>query len=167
MTHQEGIARCLSSILSLDAETLAIFRRGNPFDKLLRSFDEFNSEGKGLYKNQRARNHYKMSVAAFAAYESGVKINDLYAEHCVPVALTIQKLLTAPQKDTASILAILQENEVVVITREEQIRIDAAVHRGGLGLRNRMPEGGVGCSRLDAAGIKIAPETLGNTLLVK
>ena len=167
MTHQEGIARCLSAVLSLDAETLAIFRRGNPFDKLLRSFDEFNSEGKGLYKNQRARNHYKMSEAALAAYESGVKITDLDAEHCGPVAITIPKLLTAQQQDTASILAILQANEVVIITREEQIRIDTAVHRGGLGLRNRMPEGGVGCSRLDAAGIKIAPETLENTLLVK
>lgn len=167
MTHQEGIVRCLAAILSLDAETLAIFSRGNPFDKLLRSFDEYNSDGKGLYKNQRARNHYRTSVAAFAAYKSGIKINDLYAEHCVPFALTIQKLLTAPQKDTASILAILQENEVVIITREEQIRIDAAVLRGGLGLRNRMPEGGIGCSQLEAAGIRIAPETLGNTLLVK
>lgn len=167
MTHQEGIARCLAAILSQDDETLAIFRRGNPFDKLLRSSDEFNSEGKGLYKNQRARNHYKMSVAAFTAFESGIRINDLFAEHCVPVALTIQKLLAAPRKDTASILAILQENEVVIITKEEQVRIDAAVHKGGLGLRNKMPEGGVGCSRLDAAGIIIAPETLGNTLLVK
>lgn len=108
-----------------------------------------------------------MSVAAFAAYESEVKIADLYAEHCVPVALTIQKLLTAPRKDAAAIMAILLENEVVIITREEQNRIDAAVHKDGLRLRNRMPKGGVGCSRLDAAGIRIAPETLGNTLLVK
>lgn len=167
MTHQEGIARCLSAILSLDAETLSKFRRGNPFDKLVRSFDEYNSEGKGLYQNPRARNHYKWSVAALAAYESGVKIKALYAEHCIPVALTIQKLLTASQKDTAFILAILQENEVVIITKEEQNKIDAAVHKGGLGLRNKMPEGGVACSRLEAAGIKIAPETLGNTLLVK
>ena len=50
MTHQEGIARCITAILAQNDETVSAFRRGNPFDKLLRSYDEFNSSGEPLYR---------------------------------------------------------------------------------------------------------------------
>ncbi len=161
MTHQEGIARCLTALLAQDTETIAIFRRGNPFDKLIRSYDEYNSIGEGLYRNIRGKNHYKMSVDA---YNSGLPANKLYGEHCIPIKLIIKELMELPQINLATVLLTLQRNEVVLITDSERNYLDSSVEKGGLGVRSRMPF--CGRTRLEAAGIAIAPETLNKGLLV-
>lgn len=78
MNHQEAIAHCVTAVLTQNDETVRAFLRGNPFDKLLRSYDEFTSKGEPLYKRERAKKHYKMSVKAF---ESNLPVKELYGEH--------------------------------------------------------------------------------------
>lgn len=158
MTHQEGIARCLVAILAQDDETIAAFRRGNPFDKLLRSYDEFNSAGEPLYKSERARNHYKMSVRAF---QSGLSVKELYGEHRIPLSVIRARLLKS-DRSYKTISDILESNEVVLITKEEAKGLDKSISKGGFGLRSSLPENGK--CRFEIAAIQIALETTANKL---
>ncbi|GAB2777860.1 hypothetical protein HNQ93_001734 [Hymenobacter luteus] len=158
VTHQEAIAKCVTAILALDEEIVTEFRRGNPFDKLIRSFDEFTADGKPLYRNKRGSNHYKMSVAAKT---SGLTADKLYGEHRIPVSVIIRRLLDS-DRSYESIYKILKEGEVVLITEGEAKLLDRRVSNGGSGLRNRMPESGL--CRLDEAGIMIDSSTLTNQL---
>lgn len=158
MNHQEGIAHCIAAILAQDDETVSAFRKGNPFDKLLRSYDEFNSSGEALYRNVRGIKHYKISVRAF---QSGMSGKELYGEHRIPLNVII-KLLLSSDRTYNSVLEILRSNEVILITEEERKYLDESVSEGGCGLHSKMPEDGR--CRLDVAMIKIAPETLNNKL---
>lgn len=157
-SHQENIARCVAVVLALDEGTVQAFCKGNPFDKLLRSFDEFSAVGQPLYRREAGKRHYKMSVAA---YNSGLPAKDLYGEHTTPISCLIKKLL-ASDRSEATVLNLLRENEVVLITKEEARFLDRSRKNGGLGLKSSLPLGG-GC-RLCAAGIVLAPETLNNVL---
>lgn len=154
MTHQEGIVQVLGAILSQPPEVVQAFSRGNPFDKLLRSYDEFNAQGQPLYRHRRGNSHYRMSRAAF---ESGLCASQLYGEHRVPLNIIKRRLLETGG-DAGQIRAILQANEVVLITPDEQRRLDASVVNGGLGLLPQLPEDG--SDRLTFAGIELAPDTL-------
>jgi hypothetical protein len=158
MTHQEGIAHCITAILSLNDNVIIAFRRGNPFDKLLRSYDEFNAHGEPLYRNTRAVKHYKMSVRAF---QSGLSGKELYGEHRIPLNVIIKRLLDS-DRTYNSILEILRSNEVILITDEERKYLDESITKGGCGLRSKMPEDGR--CRLEVGMIEIAPETLQNSL---
>lgn len=158
MTHQEGIIHCLVSLLSNSEEIVAAFCKGNPFDKLLRSYDEFSSSGEPLYKSERARKHYKMSIRAF---ESGLRVRELYGEHRIPLSV-IKKRLLDSDKSYDAIANILRENEVILITREEARIIDASINKGGLGLRSSLPNDDT--CRIAYAKIVIAPETISNQL---
>lgn len=82
MSHQRHIAQGFASVLALPEDALVAFRRGNPFDKLLRSYDEFNAAGKPLYRRDLAAEHYKMSKLAYA---SGLRARALYGEHRIPL----------------------------------------------------------------------------------
>ena len=157
-SHQEKIARCLAAILALDEETVQAFCKGNPADKLIRSFTEFSAEGGALYRREAAKRHYRASVAA---YTSGLPAKELYGEHRVPISCSIKKIL-ASDRSEATVLRLLRENEVVLLTKEEAGYIDRSRSKGGMGLKSSLPADG-GC-RLQAAGIELAPETLGNTL---
>ena len=158
MTHQEGIARAITAVLSLDSETIAAFIRGNPFDKLLRSYDEFTADGRPLYRKELGTKHYKMSVQAV---RSGLSGKELYGEHRIPLTIIAQRLLQS-DRSLGAVRAILESNEVVLITADEQKRLDSAVSKGGLGLRSRLPPGDG--DRLHFAQIEIAPESVGNSL---
>jgi hypothetical protein len=158
MTHQEAIIKCVAAVLALDDDSVTAFRRGNPFDKLLRSYDEFNAEGQPLYKNERARKHYMMSVRA---YESGLPVKELYGEHRIPLSVVIARLLGS-DRTVASIRRILEENAVILVTKEEAQLIDRAVNKGGLGLKQSLPPDGR--CRLEVARIEIAWETAANHL---
>ena len=162
MTHQEGIEQVIASILSLPKEALEAFCRGNPFDKLLRSYDEFTSKGNSLYRHIRGGKHYKMSKQAYEAFKSGLPASRLYGEHRIPLSIIKERLL---QSDGSldSVRSILRSNEVILITDEEQKRLDAAKSNGGLGLRGCLPHDGV--DRIEHAGIELAKETSDNTLL--
>lgn len=157
MSHQESICKIVFSTLNLKEETVKAFLRGNPFDKLLRSYDEFTAEGLPLYRNDRAKNHYKYSEKA---YKSGLPAKKLYGEHRIPLKI-IKKRLLECSKSLEEIKKVMNSNEVVLITKEEQLMLDSKPPQG-LGLRSKLPE--CGTDRLILAGIKIAGETQQNTL---
>jgi hypothetical protein len=154
MTHQKHIAAVITHILALSDNVISSFRLGNPFDKLLRSYDEFTADGRPLYRRPLGRHHYKFSCAA---HESGLCPSDkrLFGEHKIPLTVIIQRLVNS-DRSLSTVEEILQSNEVVIITREEQRYLD------GGGLKSRMPPNGE--CRLAYARIPIAPETLGNHL---
>lgn len=156
MTHQEGIIRCIVAILAQEDKVVEAFCRLDPFDKLLRSFDGLNAGGERLYKSERARKHYKMSVQAA---ESGLRISELYPEHKIPLSI-IKKRLLDSDGSYETVSKILFENEVILVTKEEAKRIDGAVDSGGLGFRSSLPSNG----ECRLAGVPIAPETLSNKL---
>ena len=158
MSHQDNIALVLHGILQLPEEQVSAFCRGNPFDKLLRSYDEFSSSGTSLYRRDIGTQHYKMSVAAYA---SGLRGRELYGEHRIPLKIIIQRLIES-DRSLEAIHSILRSNEVVLVTPEEQRYLDSSIANGGLGLRSRLPEDGR--DRLAFAGIEVAPETATNHL---
>jgi hypothetical protein len=129
MTHQWHIAWVVSVILTQSPECLLAFKRGNPFDKLLRSFDEFTTNGVRLYKQDVGARHYKMSEAAFHA---GLPASGLYGEHKIPIKIVIGMLL-ASDRTYESVLEILKMNEVILITENEHQRLDGAKRRDGQG----------------------------------
>lgn len=157
-SHQEKIARCLAAILALDEETVQAFFKGNPADKLIRSYTEFSADGVPLYRREACKKHYRASIAAI---NSGLPVKELYGEHVIPISCSIKKILSSNRSE-ATVLRLLRENEVVLLTKDEARHLDRSRANGGLGLKSSLPAEG-GC-RLQAAGIEIAPETLGNTL---
>lgn len=162
MSHQENIERILYTILNLSDGEVSSFCRGNPFDKLLRSYDEFNRNGVGLYRKDLGAKHYKMSVAAYESYESGlIMARGLYGEHRIHLKIIIKKLLDS-DRSLDSVKEILRSNEVVLITTAEQKYLDSSIKNGWLGLRSCLPSSGQ--DRLEYAGITIAPQTEGNQL---
>ena len=152
MTHQDGILQILFRILSANEEAVRAFLRGNPFDKLLRSYSEFTADGKGLYKSDRAFQHCRMSSKAQQEYESGKRMKDLYQEHRVPLSIIRDRLLKS-DRTLDAINHIMQDNEIVIITRQEQQYLDNATENGGLGLKSTMPKNGQ--CRLVYAGIQL------------
>jgi hypothetical protein len=157
MSHQDSICKIIHSTLNLGKETVEAFRRGNPFDKLLRSYDEFTAEGLPLYRNDRGKNHYKYSEKA---YNSGLSAKDLYGEHRMPLKVIRERLLQC-SGSLNGIEKIMRSNEVVLITKEEQKMLDSRPPEG-FGLRSKLPA--CGTDRLAYAGIKIVEETLHNRL---
>ncbi len=157
-THQQHIALIITQILTLSDDTLTAFSRGNPFDKLLRSYDEFTPDGKGLYRKKLGSNHYRYSKSA---YSSGLSADKLFGEHRIPLKLISQQLMNSDRK-LSTVELILRSNEVVLITDEEERRINSSKVNGGFALKSKMAPNG-GC-RLAYCGIEIAPETLPNHL---
>ena len=158
MTHQEHITLILTQILQLPEDAVVAFSRGNPFDKLLRSYDEFTADGRALYRRKLGRHHYRHSRAA---YESGLCASTLFGEHKIPLKL-IAARLTNSDRQFHTVQAILESNEVVLITDDEERLINASKANSGYALRSRMAPND-GC-RLAHCGIEIAPETLQNRL---
>jgi len=163
-THQQHIVRVLSATLNLPEDTVTAWAsRGNPFDKLLRSYDEFSADGVGLYMSPGTRNkkrlaaqlkHYRFSKDAYAAAMATGEAQ--YGEHKTPLKIIRQRLLNCDGTE-AAIAEIMKDSEVVIITKDEQKHLDQT-----LKLSSSLPEGGL--DRLSYAGIEIAPETAGNHL---
>lgn len=157
MTHQDAICLSLEKILSLDNEAFKHFSLGHPFGKILRSYDQFTSEGKPLYRNTRGEYHYRYSIEA---YSSGYPANQLYGEYIIPFKI-IKERLIASDRSLDSITKTMKSNEVVLITPREQKYLDSN-QSDGLGLRSKLPP--CGTDRLTFAGIMIAEETQNNHL---
>lgn len=158
MTHQEAIARCITNFINQDAEIVSAVLRGDPFDKMLRTYDGYNAEGKRLYQTERARNHYKMSVRAYA---SGLPVKNLKPEHRIPLKIITSRLINS-DKTLESVKKILEENDVILVLKEESTYLDGSAVKGGLGLKATLPKDNK--CRLEAGEIQIAPETLTNHL---
>jgi hypothetical protein len=157
-THQQHIALIITQILALSDDTLTAFSRGNPFDKLLRSYDEFTADGKGLYRRKLGSSHYRYSKSA---YSSGLYPKMLFGEHRIPLSLISRQLMNSDRK-LSTVELILRSNEVVLITKEEERKINASEANGGFALKSKIAPSGE--CRLAYCGIEIAPETLSNHL---
>lgn len=123
MTYHETIIDLIHHILSQGSEYLKMIDTRNAYDKLLRNYHQVNSNGEVVYRNNRAKSHYRFSVKAW-------KINDVkkcYYEHLIPVKLMKQELkvlIDSANINRQAIAAILNKNEIVVLTRGEAKRID-------------------------------------------
>jgi hypothetical protein len=158
MTHQEGIANVIQSILVLNNEVLETFKRGNPFDKLLRSYSERNSKGENLYNNwERSFKHYKFSIEAYQAYTQENNLSNLYAEHLIPLSILRNELLQIKNPTVEIVLKVLEEkNIIIIITKNQQKIIDKY-------FKSKLPENGQ--DRLTYHGILIHEKTKYNSLL--
>jgi len=165
MTHQDCIINIISTLLQLPLEQREALFRGNPFDKLINSYHYHTKDGEYLYRKKLAHQHWRMSVDAYNVFKDGGRYHGkkslLYGEHRIPVSI-IRDRLKACDGSIERVRKILDANEVVIITKWEQKRLDSAKSKGGLGLKKDLPEGGG--DRLDFAGILIASETDGRKL---
>lgn len=157
ITHQDAISEVIYAILKLPPHLREAFSRGNPFDKLLRSYSEHTSTGKRLYKSKKRNyKHYPFSVNALHHFNKINSLVGLHAEHVTPLSLIKKKLCNGNIKSEIGVKRFLaKHNKVVVITKEEQRKIDSRY-------RSKMPSNGK--SRLEYFGIKIAKSTQTNTL---
>jgi hypothetical protein len=156
ITHQTAIAEVIHAILNLPPHLKEAFSKGNPFDKLLRSYSEFTSTGERLYKAKRSFKHYPFSVKASHQFKKTGSLVGLHAEHVTPLSLIKKRLNSGSIKSEIGVKRFLaKHNQVVVITKEEQRKIDSK-------FRSKMPPNVK--SRLEYFGIKIAKSTEKNTL---
>jgi len=158
-SHQEAITEIIYNILQMPVELRTAFARGNPFDKLLRSYSEFTSKGDALYRNKRCVDYYPFSENALKHYKKFDTLDGLHAEHEVPLSKIKQELISGKFKSLESLKRYMaKNNKVVIITKSEQKIIDSE-------FRSDMPPNGK--SRLEYFGIKIAKSTEKNTLKSK
>ena len=156
ITHQSAIAEVIYAIMNLSPDLKEAFSRGNPFDKLLRSYSEFTSNGLHLYRTRRCSEHYRFSEKALVLFKKTNSLDGLHAEHEVPLSKIKQELLSREFKSLESLKSYLaKSNKVVIITKAEQKIVDSK-------FRSNMPPNGE--SRLQYFGIKIAKSTEKNTL---
>lgn len=158
MNYHEAIIDLVYYILNNGESFLKQIDSGNAFDKILRNYHQFNLNGDKVYrKTSKMSLHYRYSENAWMSKD---KLDNLYFEHLVPLKITKEKLLELIKTGKVShesIKAILDENEIVVITRNEQKIVDAPEN-----FKSSLPEGNI--DRLSAVGIKIAGETKNNSL---
>jgi hypothetical protein len=156
-THQDAMAEIIYSLLKMPNDLRDALIRGNPFDKLLRSYSEFTSNGESLYRNKRSVNFYPFSVKAIAHYKKYKTLDGLHAEHIVPLSHIKKVLLNDKNWSLLRVKNYLAKyNQVVVITEDEQKLIDTK-------FKSTMPPRGT--SRLDFFKIKKAKSTLNNSLI--
>lgn len=152
MKYHEAIIDLIHFVLSQGADYYRLVDSGNAFDKVVRNYHQFNFKGERVYRSlTRGPIYYRYSVAAF---ENRGDRSQLYYEHLKPVKL-IKAELKACNGSKKDIQDILDGTEMIVVTRDEAVRIDS-VHR------DTMPEDGR--SRLDVADIQMAKETEGNSI---
>ena len=155
-SHQDSIAEIIYHLLKMPNNLTEALARGNPFDKLLRSYGEFTFNGHPLYRNKRSIDYYPFSINAYKHFRKYDTLDGLHAEHIVPLSIVKDVLLNNASYSLKKVKFYLAENnKIVVITKEEQKLIDST-HR------STIPDDGV--SRLDFHKIKIASSTNKNTL---
>ncbi len=123
MTYHETIIDLIYHILSQGKEYLNMIDTRNAYDKLLRNYHQVNAAGQVVYRNNRAKEFYRFSQAAWKLGN----VKKCYYEHLVPVKLMKGKLAELIEENKVSkntIAAILNSNEIVVITKEEANKID-------------------------------------------
>ncbi len=95
------------------------------------------------------------------ACNSKLPVKQLKPEHRIPISEIIKRLF-ASDRTFSSVKRILEENDVVLLTKEEADFIDRPLAKGGLGLKATLPKDGR--CRLEVGQIQIAPETENNSL---
>lgn len=154
MTYHETIIDLIHHILSQGKEYLNMIDTRNAYDKLLRNYHQVNAAGQVVYRNNRAKEFYRFSQAAWKLGD----VKKCYYEHLVPVKLMkgkLSKLIDENKVSKNAIATILNSNEIVVITKEEAKQIDKK-HK------TELPKSGK--DRLMEYNIPIAPKTVNNSI---
>jgi hypothetical protein len=150
-SHQDAIAEIIYRLIKMPINLRVALVRGNPFDKLLRSYSEFTSKGDPLYRNKRCFEFYPFSVNAQSYFRKNNTLDGLHAEHEIPLSIIKEKLLENCSWSLLRVKRYLAENnKVVVITKDEQRLIDSK-------FKSSMPADGK--SRIEYFRIKIAKRT--------
>lgn len=155
MTYHETIIDLIYHILNGGVEYLKNIDKGNAYDKIIRNYHQFNSNGDKCYRNKKSKDFYKFSDTAWTANKK-----DWYYEHLIPVKLIkekLNKLIDDRQVSKENICQILNETEFVVITKEEAKKVDAFP-------KNKIDIAKDGRTRLEVVGIMIHPESKKNNL---
>lgn len=156
MTYHETIIDLVHHILSNGKEYFKNVDSGNAFDKILRNYHQFNLNGEKVYRRTtKMVKHYRYSENAWKLKNN---ISQLYFEHLIPLKITKKKLHELIASGNVShnlIKTILDENEIVVITRDEQKIVDAD-------FKSSLPKESL--DRLAVVGIKIEEQTKLNRL---
>lgn len=156
MKYHDVIIDLICYILNQGEAYLFKIDSGNAFDKILRNYHQFNYNGEKVYRNlSRMEEHYRFSKNA---WENRANKKNLYFEHLVPIKLIksdLKDLILESQVSPNNIRSILDDTEIVVITRKEAKRIDK-FHK------TTVPKSGN--DRLKENNILIAEETRNNNL---
>ncbi|MBU3660654.1 MAG: hypothetical protein FGM14_12315 [Flavobacteriales bacterium] len=156
MTYHETIIDLVHHVLSKGIEYYKNVDSGNAFDKILRNYHQFNLNGDKVYRRtSKMAQHYRYSENAWKLKNN---LSELYFEHLIPLKITkekLQELIASGNVSHDSIKTILDENEIVVITRDEQKIVDAD-------FKSSLPKESL--DRLAVVGIKIEEQTKLNRL---
>ncbi len=79
----------------------------------------------------------------------------LHYEHATPVKVTVDRILELLEEGSAvdDLVAILNESEVVIITKEQAEKLDSSEKKKGLGMR----QSGSGEERMTAIDAELSP----------
>lgn len=152
MTYHEVIEDIIRYVLEKDDNYYRQLNSGNAYDKVIRNYHQFNYKGERVYRSiLKGPKFYRYSSKAWRNRKNRNKLN---YEHLVPVKL-IKVWLRDCDGSRSEIRRILNETEIVVVTRDEAVKMDS-FHRVDLPSDGR--------NRLDVAGIEMSKQTKGNSL---
>jgi len=156
MEYHATMVDLIYQILSKGEEYLNQVDSGNAYDKIIRNYHQFNDSGEKVYKNHnRMMKYYRFSENAWKNREDK---SLLYHEHLVPVKiikLELKKLIKQNEVTIENIEQILDKTEIVVITNDEQKKLDAEY-------KTTIPSNGN--DRLTEMGIYIDEATKNNSI---
>ena len=102
--------------------------------ELVRQYPEINNEGKKTWqKIDLYKKHHKWSIEATCLLNQNPKLShaELHYEHIVPVSVIIARLMNLNIPDKKTITEVLQDAEVVIITKEQRKIIDSGMKAKG------------------------------------
>ena len=122
--YHDTIIDLIFYILSKDNNYIKNINKGNAFDKIIRNYHQFNGAGEKVYINKsRIIKNYKFTNDAFSEYKNN-NIKNLYYEHLIPVNIIKKRLFDLNEINTKKIKKILNENEVIVLTKSQAKILD-------------------------------------------
>tara|TARA_B100001564_G_scaffold333287_1_gene320838 strand:- start:189 stop:686 length:498 start_codon:yes stop_codon:yes gene_type:complete len=126
MNYHDFLILQIKNILSHanDANFEENIKKGNFYDKLIRNYHQYNSNDIKVYrKKTRIGKHYKFTKAAYEKFSQDNKVSGLHFEHLIPLKIIKQKLLES-DKLYESIKKILDENEIIILTKSQAKVLD-------------------------------------------
>ena len=126
MNYHDFLISQIQNILSHenDANFEENIKKGNFYDKLIRNYHQYNSNDIKVYrKKTRIGKHYKFTQSAYEKFSQDNKVSGLHFEHLIPIKIIKQKLLES-DKLYESIKKILDENEIIILTKSQAKVLD-------------------------------------------
>ena len=156
MEYHATMVDLIYQILIKGEEYLNQVDSGNAYDKIIRNYHQFNGLGEKVYKNNnRMMKYYRFSEDAWQNRDDK---SLLYHEHLVPIKIIkseLKKLIKQEDVTVENIEQILNKTEIVIITNDEQRKLDAKY-------KTTIPSNGN--DRLTEMAIYIADATKNNSI---